>query len=214
MHLYFPLLSAVFSTMILGNPTAEAQLTSSSSFDNFISSFFPQDLPAPNLDQGTSADAALESQSSDGNTFQDFAVPDQQTRPNLVFDIALAPNSQWEKIDDETAHYRGFNCNGKYSVCCEGRDHSIDSHHLPCSESKQSPHPPPPSLSIPISDIVVLLLEIENHYAGYEEVSSLKDMRYGQYCYRPFYTAACGETLWGVLQVRYNISISLLSFSL
>lgn len=27
-------------------------------------------------------------------------------------------------------------------------------------------------------------------------------MRYGQYCYSPFYTTACDASLWGVLQVR------------
>lgn len=148
MHLFSLLLSTVaLSTIILGNPVAEGQLSSSSSssLDNFfISPFLPQDLQSPpNLNQGIYADAPLGSQSSNGKTLQDFAILDQQIGPNLVFDMALAPNSQGEKIDDETAQYRSFNCNGKYSVCCEGRDRSINSQHMPCPESKQSPHPPP-----------------------------------------------------------------------
>lgn len=139
MYLYFFFL-AVFSTAILGNPVAEAQHppSSSSSLDNFIS-FLPQDLspPNPNPDQGTYADA-LGSQISNGETFLDLTILDQTIGPpNLVvFEMALAPSSQGEKIDDETAHYRSFTCKQKYSVCCEGRDHSINSQHKPCSQSK------------------------------------------------------------------------------
>lgn len=133
---YFLLISAVFSTVI-----AEAQ-PPSSSLDNLIS-FVPQDIlpPPPTPDQGTSSSSShavdLGFQGSNGQIFQDFEIPNnQQIGPNPVFDMALArPNSQEEKVDDETAHYRSFNCNQQYSVCCEGRDHSIDSQHMPCTQS-------------------------------------------------------------------------------
>lgn len=98
-------------------------------------SFVPQDV-APKSDHIPYADA-LQSQSLNDQTFQDFAVPDQQTGLKPAFEMALATNSQQgEKFDDETAKYRGFNCQHRYSVCCQGSDPSRSSQHMPCSESK------------------------------------------------------------------------------
>lgn len=140
MHLYF-LLAAVLSTVILGSPVAEAQLPS---IDD-LSSYVPQGL-APNPNQEFYADA-LPPQTSNSQTFQDFAAPNQPIGPNPVFDIALAPNSPGEQIDAETAQYRSFDCHAGYSVCCQGKDSSINSQHMPCSESKSIPILPSPSLN-------------------------------------------------------------------
>lgn len=123
MQIYF-LLAAIFPTVILGSP-----------LENFMS-FLPQDDLAPNPDHITYSDA-LQSQNSNDQTFEDFAVPDQQqTGPNFAYDVALSPNSQGEKVDDETARYRAFNCQEGYSVCCQGSDPSRSSEHKSCSESK------------------------------------------------------------------------------
>lgn len=127
MQLYF-LLAAVLPTVILGSP-----------LENFMS-FIPQDDDlAPNPDHITYPYSdALQSQNSNDQTFEAFAVADQQqqTGPNFAYDVALAPNSQGEKVDDETASYRAFNCREGYSVCCQGSDLSRSSQHKPCSESK------------------------------------------------------------------------------
>lgn len=142
MQIYF-LLAAVFPRVILCSPVADGPIPS---LENFMS-FLPQDL-APNPNHITYPDAALQSQNSNDQTFEDIAVPDQQqTRPNFAFDIALTPTRQAEKIDDETAKYRGFNCQQGSSVCCQGSDPSRSSQHKSCSESKinsQDPPPPPP----------------------------------------------------------------------
>lgn len=143
MQIYF-LLAAVFPTVILGSPVADGPIPS---LENFMS-FLPQEL-APNPDHITYPDA-LQSQNSNDQTFEYFAVPDQQqTGPNFAFDMALAPSSQGEKVDDETAKYREFNCQERFSVCCQGSDPSRNSQHKSCSESKinsQDPPPPPPPL--------------------------------------------------------------------
>lgn len=198
MQIYF-LLAAVFPTVILGSPVADGPIPS---LDNFMS-FLPQDL-APNPDHITYPDA-LQSQNSNDQTFEYFAVPDQQqTGPNFAFDMALAPSSQGEKVDDETAKYREFNCQEGFSVCCQGSDPSRNSQHKSCSESKiNSQDPPPPLFPTLVAKIICVNhpLESTNQYAGREDVGS-KDMRYGQYCYNPFYTTACDDSLVTMLQVR------------
>lgn len=156
MQLYF-LLAAVLPTVILGSPVTEGgQLPS---LGNFIS-FVPQEDLAPNPDQIAYADT-LQSQISNDQTFQEnFALPDQQTEPSSGFDMALAPNSQGEKVDDETAEYRGFNCQQKYSVCCQGRDLSISSQHMPCSKSKLISRSSSPSPSLPTPQLSMLVTEM------------------------------------------------------
>lgn len=209
MQIYF-LLAAVFPTVIIGSPVADGPI---GSLENFMS-FLPQDL-APNPDHITYPDA-LQSQNSNDQTFEYFAIPDQQqTGPNFAFDMALAPSSQGEKVDDETAKYREFNCQESYSVCCQGSDPSRSSKHKSCSESKiNSQDPPPPLFPTLVAKIICVThpLESTNQYAGREDVGS-KDMRYGQYCYNPFYTTACDDSLVTMLQVRTRESkiISLLS---
>lgn len=193
MQIYF-LLAAIFPTVLLGSP-----------LENFIS-FLPQDDLAPNPDHITYSDA-LQSQNSNDQTFEAFAVPEQQqTWPNYAYDVALAPNSQVEKVDDETARYRAFKCQEGYSVCCQGSDRSRSSQHKSCSESKID------SLKLLLLSLFSTLfakdlfvspfpLESNNQYAGLEDVGS-KDMRYGQYCYNPFYTTECDDRLGKILQVR------------
>lgn len=204
MQMYF-LLAAVFPTVILGSPVvAEGPIPTVEDLMSFLP---PQDL-ASNPDQITYSDAALQLQNINDQTSEpDFAaLPDQQqqTGPNFAFDVALAAphNRQEEKVDDDTAKYREFNCQQRNSVCCQGSDLSRNSNHKSCSESKmKSQNPPPPCYSTLVAKIIRVTPENENQYAGHEDVDS-KDLRYGQYCYNPFYTAGCDDSLVTMLQVR------------
>lgn len=148
-QIYF-LLAAVLPAVILGSPVADGPIPS---LENSMS-FLPQDL-APNPDQITYSDT-LQSQNSNDQTFEDFAVPDQQQAgPNFAFDMALAPNNQGEQVDDETAKYRGFDCHEGYSVCCQGSDPSRSSQHMSCSESKiNSQDPTPPLFSTLVAKVI------------------------------------------------------------
>lgn len=140
--MYF-LLAAVFPTVILGSPVAEGPIPT---MENLMS-FVPQDL-APNTDTIAYSDALQLQNSNDQTSEPDFALSDpQQTGPNFAFDVALAPYSQGEKVDDDTAKYRGFKCQQRNSVCCQGSDPSKNSQHKSCSESnmKSQDPPPPPS---------------------------------------------------------------------
>lgn len=148
--MYF-LLAAVFPTVILGSPVAEGPIPTMQS----LMSFVPQDL-ASDTHTITYSDALQLQNSYDQTSEPDFALSDpQQTGPNFAFDVALIPYTQGEKVDDDTAKYRGFNCQQQNSVCCQGNDHSKSSQHKSCSESNNevprsssSPCTQPPLLKL------------------------------------------------------------------